>query len=101
LGSLISILVAAWRFARSGTEPESKLEPLYELGNEIRNAKSEGELEDIEKRIDDILKGELARNAGDGADSAEMAALGVAVHRLQYLMSHRRMLARSTAAPQP
>ncbi|MEH2499786.1 TRAP-type uncharacterized transport system substrate-binding protein [Bradyrhizobium sp. AZCC 1678] len=98
LGSLISILVAAWRFARSGTGPESMLEPLYELGNEIRNAKSEAELEDIEKRIDDILKNELARNAGENADSAEMAALGLAAHRLQYLMSHRRMLVRSTVA---
>jgi hypothetical protein len=90
--------VAAWRFARSGTGPESKLEPLYELGNEIRNAKSEGELEDIEKRIDDILRGELARSASESADSAEMAALGLAAHRLQYLMSHRRVLVRSTAA---
>lgn len=98
LGSLASVLVAAWRFARSDTGPKSKLEPLYELGNEIRNAKSEAELEDIEKRIDDILKGELTRNAGEGADSAEMAALGLAAHRLQYLMSHRRMLVRSTAA---
>jgi TRAP-type uncharacterized transport system substrate-binding protein len=98
LGTLISVLVAAWRFARSGTGPESKLEPLYELGNEIRSAKSEGELEDIEKRIDDILKGELARSASESADSAEMAALGLAAHRLQYLMSHRRMLVRWTAA---
>jgi TRAP-type uncharacterized transport system substrate-binding protein len=98
LGTLISVLVAAWRFARSGTGPESKLEPLYELGNEIRNAKSEGELEDIEKRIDDILRGELARSASESADSAEMAALGLAAHRLQYLMSHRRVLVRSTAA---
>jgi TRAP-type uncharacterized transport system substrate-binding protein len=98
LGSLASILVAVWRFARSGTGPESMLEPLYELGNEIRNAKSEAELEDIEKRIDEILMGELARNASERADSAEMAALGLAAHRLQYLMSHRRILVRSTAA---
>nr|WP_256467344.1 TAXI family TRAP transporter solute-binding subunit [Bradyrhizobium sp. 139] len=98
LGTLISVLVAGWRFARSGAAPESKLEPLYELGHEIRNAKSEGELEDIEKRIDDILKGELARSASESADSAEMAALGLAAHRLQYLMSHRRVLVRSTAA---
>ncbi|UPJ44085.1 ABC transporter substrate-binding protein [Bradyrhizobium sp. 40] len=97
LGTLISILVAAWRFARSGTGSESMLEPLYELGNEIRNAKSDAELEDIEKSIDDILKKELTKNAGENADSAEMAALGLAAHRLHYLMSHRRMLVRSTA----
>jgi hypothetical protein len=38
-----------------------------------------------------MLKAELARNAnGEGADSTEMAALSLAAHRLQYLMSHRR-----------
>jgi len=91
LGSLISILVAAWRFARSGSGPQSMLEPLYELGNEIRMAKSEAELDQIERKIDGILKAELARNAGgEGADGAEMAALGLAAQRLQYLMSHCR-----------
>ena len=95
LGSLISIVIAAWRFAGSGTGSQSMLEPLYELGNEIRGASSEAELEEIEKRIDDMLKAELARNAGgEGADSAEMAALSLAAHRLQYLMSHRRTLLR-------
>ncbi|MCK1280698.1 ABC transporter substrate-binding protein [Bradyrhizobium sp. 61] len=95
LGSLISIIVAAWRFARSGTGPQSMLEPLYEMGNEIKNARSESELEDIEKRIDGILKSEIARNARADAESAEMAALGLAAHRLQYLMSHRRTRIRS------
>ena len=91
LGSLISILVAAWRFARSDSGPQSMLEPLYELGNEIRMAKSEAELDQIERRIDGILKAELARSAGgEGADGAEMAALGLAAQRLQYLMSHCR-----------
>jgi TRAP-type uncharacterized transport system substrate-binding protein len=99
LGSLISIIVAAWRFAGSGIAPQSMLEPLYELGNEIKRAKSEAELEEIEKRIDDMLKAELARNAnGEGADSADMAALNLAAHRLQYLMSHRRTLLRAGSA---
>jgi TRAP-type uncharacterized transport system substrate-binding protein len=95
LGSLISIIVAAWRFAGSDAGSESKLEPLYELGNEIKIAKSEAELEEIERRIDDIVKTELARNAnGEDTDSANMAALSLAAHRLQYLMSHRRTLLR-------
>ncbi|MBN8989366.1 MAG: C4-dicarboxylate ABC transporter substrate-binding protein [Rhizobiales bacterium] len=99
LGSLISIIVAAWRFAGSGNAPQSMLEPLYEFGNEIRNAKSEAELEEIERRIDDILKSELARNAsGEGTDSPEMAALSLTAHRLQYLMSHRRTSLRGSAA---
>jgi TRAP-type uncharacterized transport system substrate-binding protein len=95
LGSLISIIVAAWRFAGSGDTPQSMLEPLYEFGNEIKGAKSEAQLEEIEKRIDDILKSELARNAnGEGADSPAMAALSLTAHRLQYLMSHRRTMLR-------
>jgi hypothetical protein len=98
LGSLISIVVAAWRFAGSGAASRSMLEPLYELGKEIKGARSEADLEEIEKRIDNMLKAELARNAsGEGADSADMAALGLAAHRLQYLMSHRRTLLRSAS----
>jgi TRAP-type uncharacterized transport system substrate-binding protein len=99
LGSLISIIIAAWRFAGSGIASQSMLEPLYDLGNEIKGARSEEELEEIEKRIDDMLKAELARNAnGEGADSTEMAALSLAAHRLQYLMSHRRTLLRGGSA---
>jgi TRAP-type uncharacterized transport system substrate-binding protein len=97
LGSLISIIVAAWRFAGSGAASESKLEGLYELGNEIKIAKSEAELEQTEKRIDEILKAELARNAnGDDTDSTDMAALSLAAHRLQYLMGHQRTLLSQT-----
>jgi len=99
LGSLISIVVAAWRFAGSGMASQSMLEPLYELGNEIKGAKSEAELDEIEKRIDDILKGELARSANaDDTDSTDMAALSLAAHRLQYLMSHRRTLLQTSIA---
>jgi TRAP-type uncharacterized transport system substrate-binding protein len=89
VGSLISVVAAAWRFAGSG--PQSMLEPLYELGIEVQNAKSEAELETIEKRIDEILKAELASNVdGENPSSTDMAALSLAAHRLQYLMSHRR-----------
>ena len=99
LGSLISIVVAAWRFAGSGTAFQSMLEPLYELGNEIKAAGSESELEQIEKRIDHILRSEMARNAsGEGADSTDMAALSLAAHRLQYLMSHRRISLRGATS---
>jgi hypothetical protein len=74
------------------------LEPLYELGNEIKNAKTEAELDETEKKIDDILKAELTRNAsGDGADGAEMAALSLAAQRLHHLMGHRRTLLRKSS----
>jgi TRAP-type uncharacterized transport system substrate-binding protein len=99
LGSLIPVIIAAWRFAGSGAASKSMLETLYELGIEIQNATSESELDEIEKKIDEILKPELARTAsGDAADSTDMAALGLAAHRLQYLMSHRRTVVRQMAA---
>jgi len=97
LGSLISIIVAAWRFAGSGIASQNVLEPLYALGNEIKSARSEAELEEIEKKIDDILKAKLAGNSsGEGADSTDITALSLAAHRLQYLMSHRRALLQKT-----
>ena len=40
LGSLISIVIAAWRFAGSGSGSQSSVGPLYELGNEIKGAKT-------------------------------------------------------------
>lgn len=99
IGSLISVILAAWRFVGSGAGSRSMLEPLYELGSEIKGAKSEAELEEIEKRVDEILKTELARNvSGDGPDEREMAALGLAAQRLQYLMSHRRTVLRKAPA---
>jgi hypothetical protein len=46
-----------------------------------------------------MLKGELARSAnGDDTDSTDMAALSLAAHRLQYLMSHRRTLLQTSIA---
>ncbi|MCK1410210.1 TAXI family TRAP transporter solute-binding subunit [Bradyrhizobium sp. 76] len=91
LGSLISIIIAAWRFAGSDAEAQSMLEPLYELRHEIKNAKTEPELDETEKKIDDILKAELTKNArGDGADGSEMGAVSLAAQRLHHLMSHRR-----------
>ena len=102
LGSLISVILAAWRFAKSGIGSKSMLEPLYALGNEIRNARSESELDETERRIDDILKAELARNAnGEGADSNEMAALGLAAQRLHHLMQQRRTVLRGTSRTSP
>jgi TRAP-type uncharacterized transport system substrate-binding protein len=100
LGSLVSIVIAAWRFAGSRIASQNMLEPLYALGNEIKSARDEAKLEEIEKKIDDILKAKLAGNSsGEGADNTDnvdMTALSLAAHRLQYLMSHRRTLLHKT-----
>ncbi|UPK29084.1 hypothetical protein [Bradyrhizobium sp. 195] len=74
------------------------LEPLYALGNDIRNARSEAELDETERPIDDILKAELSRNASGegGGDSNEMAALGLAAQRVHYLLQQRRTVLRGS-----
>jgi TRAP-type uncharacterized transport system substrate-binding protein len=90
-GSLISIILAAWRFAGSGGPPQNMLETLYELGGEIRHAKNDAELEKIDAEIDNILKTELTGTSGGAeADSSSVAALGLASQRLHYLMGLRR-----------
>jgi TRAP-type uncharacterized transport system substrate-binding protein len=100
LGSLVSIVIAAWRFAGSRIASQNMLEPLYALGNEIKSARDEAKLEEIEKKIDDILKAKLAGNSSregaDNTDNVDMTALSLAAHRLQYLMSHRRTLLHKT-----
>ncbi|MBR0874557.1 ABC transporter substrate-binding protein [Bradyrhizobium tropiciagri] len=97
LGSLISIVLAAWRFTNAGVGSKSMLEPLYALGDEVRNARSEAELDETEKRIDDILRAELARNASaDSVDSNELTALGLATQRLHHLIRQRRTVLRGS-----
>jgi hypothetical protein len=64
------------------------IEKLCELGDEIKVANSEIELDKIEGAIDSILKAELA---GTGeSNGSNMAALGLAALRLHYLMGLRR-----------
>jgi TRAP-type uncharacterized transport system substrate-binding protein len=91
-GSLLSIILAAWRFAGSGATPQSMLEKLYELGDEIKHANDDVELEKIEGEIDSILKAEFSGggNGGEEVNSSNMAALTLAAQRLHYLMSLRR-----------
>src|SRR5262249_36779125 len=63
LGALVSVLAAAWKFLRSGElkSGEAALDSLYALGGRIRNAETESELSEIEKRIDEVLRAQRAR----------------------------------------
>ena len=92
LGSLASVFVAAWKFMLGGAEkPEKRpINRLYALTDRIANASSEADLADVERNIDEILKDELARSANGDSDAAEAAALGLATHRLEYLINRRR-----------
>jgi len=102
LGTLTSLLAAVWKYmTRAEHKPEnSPLMRLYALTDFISNANSGTELIEAERRIDDILKGELEKHANGEADVAETAALGLATHRLEHLISQRRATLDSTQAPQ-
>jgi TRAP transporter TAXI family solute receptor len=92
IGSLTSLIAAAWTFMMKGPEnpAERPLNRLYALAERIRKTRDESELAEIEQTIDDILKGELERYSGGEAEAAEAAALSLATHRLEYLIGQAR-----------
>jgi hypothetical protein len=73
----------------AGPEPPP-LARLHALMDQINEASSDAELADMERRIDDILKAELDKASTGDADAAATAALGLATHRLEYLIGQRR-----------
>ena len=92
LGTFTSILAAVWTFmTKGGDKPEKRpLNRLYALAARIRAAEDEAELVEIEVTIDEILKSELERYAGGETEAGEAAALSLATHRLEYIISQRR-----------
>jgi hypothetical protein len=58
--------------------------------DKIGAARSEAELADAERDIDDILKLEFEKHASGNAEATESAALGLATHRLERLIGQRR-----------
>jgi hypothetical protein len=91
LGTLMSLFVGAWRFmAREEENPEGgAVKRLYALTDRIAHASSEAELTEVEQRIDEVLRERLTKSSGE-ADAGDAAALGLATHRLEYLISRRR-----------
>jgi TRAP transporter TAXI family solute receptor len=92
LGSLASLLAATWKFIARDyqTSDWTALVRLYALASVIGHATSEEELANVEQDIDDILKFELEKNRHRHGDAAEIAALGLATHRLEHLIVQRR-----------
>ena len=102
LGALVSILAAAWKFLRSDEfkPAEPALDSLYALGGRIRSAETDGELSEIEKRIDEVLRAQRARVSTDDENTLDAATLNVAAHRLENLI-HDRRVALGTAKTGP
>jgi TRAP-type uncharacterized transport system substrate-binding protein len=100
LGFAASMLAAAWKFMTKGSSDprESPLMRLYGLMDKIGAARSEAELADAERDIDEILKLELEKHSSGNAQAAESAALGLATHRLERLIGQRRIALSDRAA---
>jgi hypothetical protein len=98
LGSLASVLAATWKFIARDypTTSRTALVHLYALASVIGHATSEKELIDLEQDIDDILKYELEKHVHQRADPADIAALGLATHRLEHLIVQRRAALRAS-----
>jgi len=92
LGTLTSLFAAGWKYMTKGEhKPEDRpLMRLYALTDHISRADSEAALAEAERRIDDILKGELQKYAIGDAEATETAAMGLATHRLEHLIAQRR-----------
>ena len=92
LGTLMSLLAAAWKFMTSDADrPEQRpLNRLYALAGQIRKARNENELAAVEESIDEIVRVELERYAGGTSEAGDAAALSLATHRLEYLVHRRR-----------
>ena len=100
LGSLMSVLAAIWKFMVRGTKGVSQppTTRLFALMDKIYDVRSEAELAKIEQEIDGILKEELDKHSRGGIDAGAMGALSLASHRLEYLMSQRRVTLNGTTA---
>jgi hypothetical protein len=61
------------------------------LIEKINEVKSEAELTEVERQIDEILKDELQKVSAGKLDEGEISAINLASQRLQYLMTQRRL----------
>jgi len=100
LGGIASVLAAAWKFLGIGKPEtiEGPLDSLYTLARRIRKADSDGELEEIEDAIDDILRAQRALAASGDESAVDTSTLNVAAHRLENLIHDRRQVLASRPA---
>jgi hypothetical protein len=91
LGAMASIFAAAWRFlgVRAKEAGHPTLDAFCVLSARIRNVDDETKLLDIENKVDDLLRAQLAKTAGEEEGASEVQALIAAAHRLDNLIHHR------------
>ena len=98
LGMLTSMLAGVWRYMlKSDPEPQERpLSRLFALMDRVRDARDETELAQAEQEIDEILKLQLQQCAPGEIDAGEAAAVSLATHRLEHLVSQRRAALRTS-----
>jgi hypothetical protein len=94
LGAFPSVFAAAWRFlgARSNEPTATTVDALCGLPGRIRIARDEAELSAIEAEVDGSLRAKITGIASGEENAADVAVLISAVHRLDSLIHHRRMI---------
>ena len=92
LGTLTSLFAAIWRFMVKAPDGSERLTPLhlYALTDQISKAHCEADLSEVERNIDAIVKSELEKYGRGEAEPADVAALGLATHRLEHLIAEHR-----------
>src|SRR5262249_28076176 len=90
VGAMASLLAALWKFIGTNRMIGNPLDPLYALAGQIREAGSEADLVTIEEQLDHILKSELTKYSRGDLQPGDAAALSLAAHRLEYLITYRR-----------
>jgi hypothetical protein len=100
LGMLTSLMAGVWKFmARESDAPkEQAFKRLFVLMDEVRNARDETDLARAEQEMDSIIRAELERSAPGDIDPGEAAAVSLAAHRLEYLLTRKRAML-ATGAP--
>jgi TRAP transporter TAXI family solute receptor len=103
LGMLTSLLAGVWKYmSRKDPEPQERpLSRLFALMDRVRHASDEADLAKAEQEIDEILRLQLENSAPGEIDAGEAAAVSLATHRLEHLLSQRRAALRSQAANLP
>jgi len=91
LGSLTSVLAAAWKFMGfgGGSRP-NPLTDLHQIAARIRKARSDDELDAIGEDIDGIFAARAAKTGLGDDEAAEMMALCLSILRLEQLSLARR-----------
>jgi TRAP transporter TAXI family solute receptor len=91
LGALMSALAAAWKFMGLGQRnEEAPLDLLNALAGRVREARSSSELDALEDEVDRLLMAQLMTLRKSEAAAADAAALTLAAHRLEQLITRRK-----------